>query len=66
VGEAVDRLLAASRTLILLAVDGRAALVIGVTDPIKPFAKRAVAMVTNRANVVLRLIPDHRTTKMGP
>ena len=39
----VDRMLGASRTLILLAVDGKAAVVVGVTDPIKPSAKRAVA-----------------------
>ncbi len=43
VSEGVNRLLNASRTLILLGVDGKAALVIGVTDPIKPSAKRAVA-----------------------
>jgi Cu2+-exporting ATPase len=43
VTEGVNRLLNASRTLILLAVDGKAAVVIGVTDPIKPSAKRAVA-----------------------
>ena len=43
VTEGVDRLMSAGRTLILLALDGKAALVIGVTDPIKPSAKRAVA-----------------------
>jgi P-type Cu2+ transporter len=41
--EGIDRLLNASRTLILLAVDGKPALLIGVTDPVKPTAKRAVA-----------------------
>ena len=43
VTEGVDRLLSASRTLILLALDGKAVVVVGVTDPIKPSAKRAVA-----------------------
>jgi Cu2+-exporting ATPase len=43
VAEGVDRLMSEGRTLILLAVDGKAAVVIGVTDPIKPSAKRAVA-----------------------
>jgi Cu2+-exporting ATPase len=43
VTEGVDRLMKARRTLILLAVDGKAALAIGVTDPIKHSAKRAVA-----------------------
>src|SRR5258708_11570126 len=32
-----------SRTLILLALDRKATVVVGVTDPIKPSAKRAVA-----------------------
>jgi P-type Cu2+ transporter len=41
--EGVSRLMSAGRTLILLAVDEKAALAIGVTDPIKPSAKRAVA-----------------------
>jgi P-type Cu2+ transporter len=39
----VDRLMSAGRTLILLALDGKAAVVIGVTDPIKSSAKRTVA-----------------------
>jgi len=43
VGEGFDRLTSAGRTLILLALDGKAALVVGVTDPVKPSAKRAVA-----------------------
>lgn len=41
--EGLDRLLAAGRTLILLAVDGKAAAVVGVTDPIKPSARRAIS-----------------------
>jgi P-type Cu2+ transporter len=41
--DAVDRLMNAGRTLILLALDGKAAVVIGVSDPVKPSAKRAVA-----------------------
>jgi P-type Cu2+ transporter len=40
--EGVNRLMSAGRTLILLGVDGKAAVAIGVTDPIKPAAKRAV------------------------
>jgi len=43
VQEGLDRMLAAGRTLILLAVDGKAAAVVGVADPIKASAKRAVA-----------------------
>lgn len=43
VTKGVDRLMMASRTVILLAVDGRAVAAIGATDPIKPSAKRAVA-----------------------
>ena len=39
----LDRLLAAGQTVILLAIDGKAAAVVGVTDPIKPSAKRAIA-----------------------
>ncbi len=38
----IDRLITAGRTLILLAVDGKAAGVVGVTDPIKASAKRAI------------------------
>jgi Cu2+-exporting ATPase len=41
--EGVDRLMRAGRTLILLAVDGKAAVAVGVSDPIKASAKRAVA-----------------------
>jgi Cu2+-exporting ATPase len=43
VTEGIDRLMSAGRTLILLALDGKAAVVIGVTDPIKSSAKRTVA-----------------------
>jgi Cu2+-exporting ATPase len=43
VSEGVGRLMSAGRTLILLAVDGNATVVVGVTDPIKPSAKRAAA-----------------------
>ena len=39
----IDDQLAAGRTMILLALDGKAAAVIGVTDPVKPSALRAVA-----------------------
>ena len=39
----IDRLLAAGRTVILLAADGKAAAVVSVSDPIKPSARRAVA-----------------------
>jgi Cu2+-exporting ATPase len=35
--------MSAGRTVILLAIDGKAAAGVGVTDPIKPSAKRAVA-----------------------
>jgi Cu2+-exporting ATPase len=43
VAEGLDRLMSASRTVILLAIDGKAAAEVEVTDPIKPSAKRAVA-----------------------
>jgi len=46
--EGLSRLLAAGRTLILLAVDGEITAVIGVTDPIKPSAVRAVAELKKR------------------
>lgn len=39
----IDEQLAAGQTMILLAVDGKAVAVVGVTDPIKPSAKRAVS-----------------------
>ena len=39
----LDRLLAAGRTVILLAIDGKASAAVGVTDPIKASAKRAIA-----------------------
>jgi len=41
--EHLDRLMTAGRTVILLAVEGEAVAVVGVSDPIKPSAKRAVA-----------------------
>ncbi len=46
--EPLDRLLATGRTVVLLAVDGRAVAVVGVSDPIKPSAKRAVAELRSR------------------
>jgi Cu2+-exporting ATPase len=45
--EGMNRLMSAGRTLILLAVDGKAALMVGVTDPIKPSATRAVTELHN-------------------
>jgi Cu2+-exporting ATPase len=39
----MDRLMRAARTVIVLAIDGKAAAVIGVTDPVKPSARRAIA-----------------------
>jgi Cu2+-exporting ATPase len=39
----VNRLLTANRTVIILAVDGVASIAVGVTDPVRPSAKRAVA-----------------------
>jgi P-type Cu2+ transporter len=38
----LDRLLAAGRTMILLAVDGKAVAAVGIADPVKPSAKRAI------------------------
>jgi len=43
VREGLDRLMSAGRTVILLAIDGKASAAVGVSDPIKPSAKRAVA-----------------------
>jgi Cu2+-exporting ATPase len=40
--DGMARLTSAGRTVILLAVDAKAAMVIGVTDPVRPSAKRAV------------------------
>jgi Cu2+-exporting ATPase len=39
----LNEMLSAGRTVILLALDGKAAAVIGVTDPVKASAKRAIA-----------------------
>ncbi len=44
----IDAQLAAGQTMILLAVDGKAVAVVGVTDPIKPSAKRAVDELKKR------------------
>ncbi|MBC8139490.1 MAG: HAD-IC family P-type ATPase, partial [Fibrella sp.] len=41
--EHLDRLMSAGRTVVLLAVEGKAVAVVGVSDPVKPSAKRAVA-----------------------
>ena len=43
VQKGLDRLLSAGRTLIVLALEGRAIAVVGVTDPIRPSAIRAVS-----------------------
>ena len=44
----IDTQLAAGQTMILLAVDGKAVAVVGVTDPVKPSAKRAVEELKSR------------------
>jgi Cu2+-exporting ATPase len=44
----LNRLLDLGRTVMLLAVDGKAVAVFGVTDPIKPSAKRAIAELKKR------------------
>ncbi len=53
--EHLDRLMSAGRTVILLAVDGKAVAVVGVSDPVKPSAKRAVAEL-KRMGIQMALI----------
>jgi len=45
--QGIDQQIAAGQTMILLAVDGKAVAAVGVTDPIKPSAQRAVAELKN-------------------
>jgi Cu2+-exporting ATPase len=56
----LDRLLAAGRTVILLAVNGKAAAVLGVSDPIKPSAKRAIAELKKQGIETALVSGDNR------
>jgi Cu2+-exporting ATPase len=56
----LERLLAAGQTVILLAVDGKAAAAVGVTDPIKPSAGRAVAELKRRGIEVALVSGDNK------
>jgi Cu2+-exporting ATPase len=56
----LDRLLAEGQTVILLAVDGKAAAAVGVTDPIKPSASRAVAELKRRGIQVALVSGDNQ------
>jgi P-type Cu2+ transporter len=57
----INRLVGAGRTLILTAVDGKAAIAIGVTDPIKPSAKRAVAELRKLGIETVLISGDNKT-----
>jgi Cu2+-exporting ATPase len=56
----VDHLISRGRTLILLAIDQKAAVAIGVTDPIKDSAKRAVGELRNRGIEVAMISGDNK------
>jgi Cu2+-exporting ATPase len=59
--EGVSRLMSAGRTLILLGVDGKAAVLVGVTDPIKPSARRAVAELHKLSIETAMISGDNKT-----
>ncbi len=56
----LDRLTSRGRTLILLAIDAKAAVAIGVTDPIKDSAKKAVAELRKRGIEVAMISGDNK------
>jgi Cu2+-exporting ATPase len=59
--ESVDRLMREGRTLVLLAINGQPAIVIGVTDPIKASAKRAVAELRKFGIEVAMISGDNKS-----
>jgi Cu2+-exporting ATPase len=61
-GDALDRLAASGRTAVLVAVDGRAAAVIGIADAPRPTSGPAVAALVRLGIEVVMLTGDHRAT----
>ncbi|MBC8140030.1 MAG: copper-translocating P-type ATPase [Armatimonadetes bacterium] len=59
--ESLDHLTRAGRTVILLAVDSKAVAVIGVSDPVKPSAKRAVAELRSMGIQTALISGDNKT-----
>jgi Cu2+-exporting ATPase len=59
--QGVDRLISAGRTLILLAIDAKAAVAVGVTDPIKRSARKAVAELRKRGIAVAMISGDNKS-----
>lgn len=58
----IDRLAAGGRTPMLVAVDGRAAGVLGVADTVKPGSREAVAALRAMRLDVVMITGDHRRT----
>jgi Cu+-exporting ATPase len=57
-----EELRRAGQTVVFAAVDGRFAGVIGVADPIKPFARATLRVLTNEGVRLVMLTGDNRTT----
>ena len=62
VQDALDQLTAGARTPVLLAIDGRAAAVLGVADPLKPSAAAAVRRLRGQGWKLVLISGDHRRT----
>jgi Cu2+-exporting ATPase len=58
----LDEMAAEGRTVVVVAVDRRAAAVIGVSDPPRPTAKAAVDALQHRGVAVVMLTGDNRAT----
>lgn len=58
----VEALAARGRTLVHVALDGRAAGVLGVADPVKPTSRPAVERLRAMGLVVVMMTGDHRPT----
>jgi Cu+-exporting ATPase len=57
-----DRLRQQGQTVVLVAIDGRAAGIIGVTDPIKPFTAETIELLHVEGLRLVMLTGDNRTT----
>jgi Cu+-exporting ATPase len=58
----VEGLAARGRTLAMVAIDGRAAGVLGVADPVKPTSRQAVERLRGMGLEVVMMTGDHRRT----